>query len=194
MRDQQQIAGGTDRKQTRLRVRDASDAIGEERADARPHGRQAGDRWLATAFARRLRQTRHDEAAHVRSAVCRVFAPQRGNQLDELLHDRGIVKGALPRSQDLHRALIAQPGPIGTIRRQRVEAIDDGQDACADRNFRADEAVGISAAVPLLVVMPHDGHDRVREIDRGQDPRIGSTAADVAIHAAYDLLLTWLGI
>src|SRR5207244_13563104 len=66
---------------------------------------------------------------------------------------------------------IAQSGPIGTIRGERVEAIDDGQDACADRNFRADEAVGISAAVPLLVVMPHDGHDRVREIDRGQDPR-----------------------
>src|SRR6476620_1675293 len=45
---------------------------------------------------------------------------------------------------------------VGPMARHRIERIRDGEDARAERNLFADEAVGIAAPIPALVVRAHD--------------------------------------
>ncbi len=57
------------------------------------------------------------------------------------------------------------------------EGVGNGQDAGADGDLCTVDAVGIAAAVVLLVMVSDDGHDRIREVDAfqnlGADQRVG---------------------
>ena len=58
--------------------------------------------------------------------------------------------------------------PVGS---QGVQKIDRGENACANRNLFALQAVGIAGAIPLFVVGPHDRHHRIREAHALQNLR-----------------------
>ena len=69
------------------------------------------------------------------------------------------------------------PAAVRAIGGQRVEAVDDGEDARAQGNLFALEAVGIAGAVPVLVVMPDDRGDGIGKLDRRQDLRADGRVA-----------------
>src|SRR4029453_4709961 len=50
----------------------------------------------------------------------------------------------------------AAGGGIGAVARHRVERVRDGEHTSRKRDARALETVGVAAAVPALVVRPHD--------------------------------------
>ena len=88
---------------------------------------------------------------------------------DEHVDDRRVVHGAAAFEEDRDRGLVRHARSIRAVRGQRIEAVHDRQDACADGYVRSPEPVGISRAVPVLVVVPHDRDDRIREVDRRED-------------------------
>ena len=60
---------------------------------------------------------------------------------------------------------------ILAVRGERVQAIDRGQNARADGNVFAREAVGITAAIPFFVMRAHDGDHRIGELHALQNFR-----------------------
>ena len=56
--------------------------------------------------------------------------------------------------------------PIG---RERIETIDHGQDASAERDLIAREPVRIAGAIPVFMMVTHDGHHGIREVHAGED-------------------------
>jgi len=79
------------------------------------------------------------------------------------LHHNGVEALAGQFSDFSHRLVQRQGAPILPVRRQRVQAVDGRKNARPDRNFRALQAVGITAAIPLLMMRADDGHHRIRE-------------------------------
>ena len=67
--------------------------------------------------------------------------------------------------QDRARLFARHAATIRAVFAHRVEAIDDGEDARRPRDRLAAQAVRVAEAVPALVMVADDGHDRVREID-----------------------------
>src|SRR3989442_15209648 len=65
--------------------------------------------------------------------------------------------------------LPGQPGTVGAIGGESIEAIDDGEDSSADGNLFTPESDGVTAPIPLLVVGPDNGHYRIGEIDAFQN-------------------------
>ncbi len=91
--------------------------------------------------------------------------------LNEVSTTAGSYIRPAPLDEDRDRLLVRQLAAVGTIRGERVEAVDDGEDAGADRDVLAGDAVRVPAAVPALVVAAHDRHDGKREIDEREDVR-----------------------
>jgi len=56
---------------------------------------------------------------------------------------------------------------VGTRGCQRVEHVDDAHDLRQQRHAVADETVGVSAAVEMLVVVAHDRSDRLQQAQFG---------------------------
>ena len=118
------------------------------------------------ASRRGLCQAGHDRCVGIGGLGVRsITSPQFGNQFDEFPDDHGIVERRLSRSKSSIACSVDQPRPVRTIGGQRIEAVDNGKNSGAERNFGADETVGIAAAVPLLVMVADDRHDWIREID-----------------------------
>ena len=59
---------------------------------------------------------------------------------------------------------------VGAVGRHRVEGVDDGDDACADRDLVEHEAVGVAVAVGPLVGRADDRCDRCERRGGGDDP------------------------
>ena len=74
-------------------------------------------------------------------------------------------------TQDRERLFVGHAAAIRAIGRERVEAVDDREDARADRDRFAGDAIGIAGAVPVLVVVADDGHDRIGKVDRRENLR-----------------------
>ena len=89
----------------------------------------------------------------------------------EHVDDQRVVHRAAPLVKDRERVLVGHAPAVRAIRGQRVEAVDDREDARADGDVGAADAIGIARAVPVLVVMPDDRHDGIRKIDRREDLR-----------------------
>ena len=62
----------------------------------------------------------------------------------------------------LGRLLVGQRRLVGASRAQRVVYIDDLQDSRKDRDFRANESVGIARTVGVLVVVADDGQHQAQ--------------------------------
>ena len=60
---------------------------------------------------------------------------------------------------------------VRPIRCQRVVAVNHGENPRADRNVGTAQPVGVSAAVPALVMMSHDRNDGIRERHLREDLR-----------------------
>ena len=73
--------------------------------------------------------------------------------------------------QHVERLHVGQRPPVGTVGRQRVEAVHHREDPRADRDRRSGESRRVPVAVPVLVVVAHDRHHRVGEVDRREDVR-----------------------
>src|SRR4030095_8309845 len=100
-----------------------------------------------------------------------VVASKLWNQPDELFDDCRIVERAFTRSEDLDRLVVSHSWPVRTVGGQGVEALHDRQDPGAEGNFGSYQTIGIAAAVPSFVVVPHDWHNRIGKVDRGQNSR-----------------------
>ena len=88
---------------------------------------------------------------------------QRRQQLDEHRDDRRIERLARFLLQQADRGVEAHRLVIRPLRRQRVEVVDDREDARAERNLLALQPVRIALAVPALVVAEDERRDRIRE-------------------------------
>jgi hypothetical protein len=81
---------------------------------------------------------------------------------EERAHRDRIELGARHRLDDLERLLVWDGGSVGSLRRERIESVCDGDDPCPGRNLFADQAGGISGAVEALVmVADHRGQFRI---------------------------------
>ena len=108
----------------------------------------------------------------------------RGNRdapvdLDEGGDHARVVHAAAALAQDLQGRRLRHAAAIRTIRRERVEAVDDRQDPRADRDVLAADAARVAGAVPVLVMAVHDRHDGIRELHEREDVRAD---VDVALH------------
>ena len=83
--------------------------------------------------------------------------------------------------QQADRGVEAHRLVIRALRHQRVEIVDDRQDACAERDVLALQPGGIPLAVPALVMAEDQRRHRVRERDGADD-----VGADLRVRA--DLL------
>src|SRR5260370_23623792 len=77
-------------------------------------------------------------------------------------HPRVITAAALG-DESVHRLFGCQGAAIGALGRQGIEAVHGRQDARTDWNLYSLETIGITGAVPLLVVVAYDGHYRIRK-------------------------------
>ena len=60
---------------------------------------------------------------------------------------------------------------IGSIRGECIEAVHNRENSCADRDFRTFNTRRVAGSIPVFVMVPDDGHNRVWKIDRGEDIR-----------------------
>ena len=118
----------------------------------------------------------HDAFARTCAAdgsCCRMHGRFRRHQAlvrgDERIHDRRVVHRPAAFEQDGDRGLVRHPRAVGTIGRQRIEAIDDRQDPGADGDVGAADPIGVAGAVPVLMVMADDRHHRIGEVDGAED-------------------------
>src|SRR6185369_7163633 len=95
---------------------------------------------------------------------------------DELLDDDRIEMNSGTAQQQRRRFVERHATTKWSIFTNRVEAIDNGDNARGDGDLFAAQAVRITAAVPLFVVMPDDRNHRIREVhtteDLGSDDRV----------------------
>ena len=99
-------------------------------------------------------------------ARCAVVA----HRLLEGLDDRRVELRAGVGAQlveRLGRAAAAAVGPVGD---HRVERVADRDDAGAERDLLAREAVGVAAAVPALVREAHERRELAQALDGLEDP------------------------
>src|SRR5262249_26544411 len=93
------------------------------------------------------------------------------DQADEDAHRVLVEREPGRRREVLERGGVGQSRTIGPVRRERVVDIRDGDDARAERNLVAGQAVRVAGAVPpLVVVTDHQGAAR-EEIERRDDLR-----------------------
>src|SRR4051812_29650484 len=94
-----------------------------------------------------------------------------GMDSNERVHNERIVHGTTAVDQDLNSLFVRKLRSVGPIGRQGVEAVDYGEDSCADRNVSSSKPLWISRAVPVLVVVPNNWHDGIRKINCGKNIR-----------------------
>ena len=67
---------------------------------------------------------------------------------------------------DLERIAICHPSPVRPVGSECVVAVNNSKYPGANRNLCANQAVRITGAVPILVMVANDGLDRIRKFDR----------------------------
>ena len=91
------------------------------------------------------------------------------NSAERHRQSTGSYQSSSALSENLFRVLARVARSIGPVGSQSVVAIDDRQNPGPKRNTVAFEAVGVSGAVPVLMVMSNDWLHRVRKVDRLQN-------------------------
>ena len=95
----------------------------------------------------------------------------RGMNPQERVDDQRIVHRSTPLNQNGNRLFVRQLLAIWSVRRERVETVDNGEDPCADRNVGSLDAGRVAGAIPVFVMMTNDRHDWIREVDCREDVR-----------------------
>src|SRR6185503_17354873 len=95
---------------------------------------------------------------------------------DEPLDDDRIEMNSGTAQQQRSRFVERHATAKWPVFTNRIEAIDHGDNARGDGNLFAAQTIGITAAVPLFVVMPDDRNHWIREVhtteDLGADDRV----------------------
>src|SRR5206468_5549983 len=164
------IAGRVQGEQTCFGGRDAGEAVPDEGLNEWPNRTDGG---TIVGFPNRFdRAGLHDRVHEMFLRLgFTVALPQLRDQLDELLDDLRVVRDTAVGAQHLDGDGVSQPGTIRTVGGQRVEAVDNREDAGTEGDVRPFQAVRVARAVPPLVVMAHDRYDRVWELDQPEDLR-----------------------
>jgi len=100
---------------------------------------------------------------------------------DEGIDHEWIVHIRTTFAKNLEGLVVAETGPVGTVRRQGVKAIHDGQDPSSKRNVRPGETRWIARAIPVFMMMSDYRDDRIGKANRRQ--QIGSDVS-VTLHLA----------
>src|SRR5262245_56793916 len=88
---------------------------------------------------------------------------------NESVDDHWVVHFSASIKQNANGHIIRHPRAIGAIRCQRIEAINDRQNASTDWDVGSFQAARISAAIPVLVVMTDNRNNGVWEVDRREN-------------------------
>ena len=111
------------------------------------------------------------------------FGDQRRHHRHEGADDARIEGAAGLVLQRGHRHRFGHGAAVRAIAGQGVVVVDDADDARAERDVLAGQAVGIAGAVPALVVRADQRHDRIRERhvrdDLGADARMRLDAGEL---------------
>ena len=100
---------------------------------------------------------------------------ERDERFDDLRVERaGRRRRAIHAERLLHR----ERGPVGTVARERVEDVCDGDDATLERDLVALQPPRIAAAVPALVMRPRD---RRRELEQVAARAAEQVATDLGV-------------
>src|SRR5438128_7763841 len=84
---------------------------------------------------------------------------------DESADDLRIILGASARLNQRDGLVTRQALAVLPVFARGVEAIHYREDSRRQRNLFAAQAVRVARAIPTLVMMSHDGNDRIREAD-----------------------------
>src|SRR5262245_9962684 len=137
--------------------------------------------WRAAVSRRRLQEPGGGNGARARGRERRerpirifnlLFGYDRfevGKALEKKLDHLWIELSAGGFPQKLDRLFSRQPSPVLPVFVHRIETIDDRKDSRRYRYFVFLERVGITGAVPALVMVTHDRHHRIRESDSLQN-------------------------
>src|SRR6266511_4561932 len=91
--------------------------------------------------------------------------------LRKTINDEWVVHRTPSLLENAESILVGQTWPIRTVGGQRIEAVNDRQNAGPYWDVRSGKLVGVTASIPAFVVMPHDWNDWIREFDRGKNIR-----------------------
>src|SRR5258705_6373630 len=89
--------------------------------------------------------------------------------LKKCIDDHWVVHRAPALSQDREGILIGHFRTVRSVRGQGVEAVNNGQNPCANWNLCSFDPTGVSGPIPIFVMVAHDWYDRIGKIDRGKD-------------------------
>src|SRR4029077_13757237 len=81
---------------------------------------------------------------------------KRGNLAGEKLDDLRVPLGPGSIDKDVDRLLARAPRPVWAVVDKRVVCIADGHDSRKARDLEAPQAVGVAAAVVVLVMVADD--------------------------------------
>src|SRR5262245_39672455 len=84
---------------------------------------------------------------------------------DEGVDYQRVVHRAAPIDQNLDCVLTCEPRTVRAIGRQRIIAINDGENTGSDRNVGSFKTCWVASAIPIFVMMPDDWNDWVRKVD-----------------------------
>ena len=95
---------------------------------------------------------------------------KRGRISGEMRDEWGRTPGR-PRAEDLERGFLRHRSPIRPVGRERIERVDHGEDARANRDLFAAQTGRVAGPVPALVMAPDERRDRAGERDRARRSR-----------------------
>ena len=125
------------------------------------------------------------------------FGGQRRIHVDERLHDARVERLAALLPQQADRGVEAHRLVIRPLRHQRVEVVDDREDARAERDLVALQPGRIALAVPALVVAEDQRRHRIRKRhaadDFGADLRVDADLLELFLRQRSGLRQDVLG-
>src|SRR4029079_17448313 len=115
--------------------------------------------------------------ASTRCSRCARFFDNRyrrfGRQLlpgaHERVHDQRVVHDAATLNEYVQGIAVIHSWTVRSVGRERVKTIHYGQNSCADRNIGATNAVWVTSAIPVFVMVAHDRNNGVWKTNRRQD-------------------------
>ena len=112
--------------------------------------------------------------------------PGRRVEREEDLDDARVELRAGGLAQAAARLLDREPLAVRPVGRHRVVGVADEDDAGLERDLLAGEAVGVAAAVPVLVAVADDLADLLEPLDRREDARAQLGMEPTIFHSSSD--------
>src|SRR6185295_11272519 len=104
-----------------------------------------------------------------RFSLISYFSFELREVIDERAHNLRVVHRAAAALDQLNGLIASHRFAVLPVFAHGVEAVNNRQDACGNRNPVARQPVRITATVPSLVMMPHYRHDGIRQLDPAED-------------------------